>query len=84
MLEFHSDINPENIIISDSLLENSYQVVQIKDHLTLANDLYNLLLDDKEPYISLDASIKQLFGQKLEKSNFSLLLYDFFRFTNVF
>lgn len=84
MLEFHPDVNPENIIISDSLTENSYQVVQIKDHLKLANDLYNQLLEEKDPNILLADTKKQLFNQKLEKSNFSLVLYDFFRFTNVF
>ncbi len=84
MLEFHPKINPEEILISDNTTEKSYQVVQIKDHLILAYDLYNMLLNEREPNIMINNQQISLFSEKLEKSNFSLVLYDFFRFTNVF
>lgn len=84
MLEFQPEINSENIQISESASEKNYQVIQIKDHLLLANDLYNMLSDEKEPHILIEKRKIPVFGHKLEKSYFSLVLYDFYRFTNIY
>ena len=84
MLEYHQDVDSESIVISDGISNKTYQVIQIKDHLVLANDLYNMILEGKDPQIFINEKHMPLFREKLEKSNFSLVLYDFFRFTNVF
>lgn len=84
MLEFGNDINPENINIQLGDEQVAHQVIQIKDHLVLANDIYEAVIDEKDIFLNRDGAATPLFGAITEKSNFSLVLYDFFRFTNVY
>jgi len=84
MLEFSEDLNPENIVIAVNDNEKSYEVIQIKEHLIVANELYNALLEKQKIEVILEGRKFQLFPKALEKSNFSLVLYDFYRFTNIY
>ena len=84
MLEFSDRINPESIDMQLGETSLSHQVIQIKDHLTLANDIHNAIIDEKDILINQQNELTPLFREISEKSNFSLVLYDFFRFTNVY
>ena len=84
MLEFSDDVDAEDISLQLAGSAQNYEIVQIKDHLALANDLYNTINEEKECLLNQGGELTPLFSETSEKSNFSLVLYDFFRFTNVY
>ncbi|MEL7145624.1 MAG: hypothetical protein AAFO69_04590 [Bacteroidota bacterium] len=84
MLEFDESVDAESLSIRTGDVDKVYQVIQIKDHLTLANDIYNAVVDEQDIFIEQQGEMVAVFNGLTEKSNFSLVLYDFFRFTNVY
>lgn len=84
MLEFDPSITNDEIILSDSTGERSYSPGQMRDYLKIAYDIEKVLAADLEPQLLLNGRKIPVFYSDKEKSYFSLVLYDFFRFTNTY
>lgn len=84
MLEFSSDIDSEHVSIVVGDEEKYFQINQIRDHLIMANELYDAIIDEKDIFLNQEGQPRPLWKDISEKSNFSLVLYDFFRLTNVY
>ncbi|MGB3468528.1 MAG: hypothetical protein WBA74_24800 [Cyclobacteriaceae bacterium] len=84
MLEFDSLIDTENIVLSDSTGNRTYSPGQMRDYLRIAYDIEKVLAADADPKIKIGNRDLPVFRTEKEKSYFSLVLYDFFRFTNTY
>ncbi len=85
MLESNGSIDlKEEIVISWKNESRSWVIRNIKDHFSILNHINNLIKKDETIWITIKGKKILLFSSILEKSYFSLILYDLHKITNYF